>query len=338
MKKLRIVLLAFIFSFSTSALFAQIDVPDEIKNELNESELSNLTKADELISNGDNKLKLAVEEDAKNAKHFEKNPKKGEKKSSQAKIYRIEAAVEYYKAYKLMYSTFDGKLNTSTFLYPQDETTSNTYREEAKQIFTQEKKKLDNYAQMKSADLKKVSYAKMQQDLDKIKSSLEFGVNQQVMAIELWLTQEKKKMDEEAEQAAWDAAVNENTIASYEDYLDKYPNGKFKAQARSRMETLLKEEQNKKKQDYNGMVAGLIYKVQVLALTRSISKEEVVRIYKNEDVIIRYEEGLNKCWVGTFKTYEEARTYRKKVGKGSFVVAFKDGKRITIQEALAISQ
>ncbi|MDF0601843.1 peptidoglycan-binding domain-containing protein [Psychromarinibacter sp. C21-152] len=52
------------------------------------------------------------------------------------------------------------------------------------------------------------------------------------------IEREKRQAAAEAERRAWDSAVNGGTIASYRQYLSEYPNGRFAAEARARIDSL----------------------------------------------------------------------------------------------------
>lgn len=87
------------------------------------------------------------------------------------------------------------------------------------------------------------------------------------------------------------------------------------------------------------------YKVQVLANHRRVSEKEWMDKYGlQEEKQVSNHEGWMKWTVGNFSDYKDARSKRESLNAqcpnlpGPFVSAFQDGNRITVQEALMISQ
>ncbi|MEN9948650.1 MAG: hypothetical protein RL106_1473 [Bacteroidota bacterium] len=87
------------------------------------------------------------------------------------------------------------------------------------------------------------------------------------------------------------------------------------------------------------------FKVQILANHRSVSEEEWVNKYGvQEEKQVSNHEGWMKWTVGSYSDYKDARGKRESLNAkcpnlpGPFVTAFQDGNRITVQEALMISQ
>ncbi len=84
------------------------------------------------------------------------------------------------------------------------------------------------------------------------------------------------------------------------------------------------------------------YMVQIGAFRRSISSDALsVKFGISEQINTQMHEGYNKFLVGNFSEYKQARDHRENVkGKGvsdAFVTAYNSGKRITVQEALMIT-
>jgi hypothetical protein len=83
-------------------------------------------------------------------------------------------------------------------------------------------------------------------------------------------------------------------------------------------------------------VPQLVFTVQIAAIVKENSK-----LANMKDIQIFYENGLHKYRLGRFKTYQEARIYRKhlrfedKQFSDAFVQALKNKKPIHIKEALA---
>ena len=84
------------------------------------------------------------------------------------------------------------------------------------------------------------------------------------------------------------------------------------------------------------------YNVQIGAFKNAIKSDVLSKMFKiTETIKSEMAEGLNKFMVGNFSEYKEARSHREVIKqKGcstAFVVAYNGAKRITVQEALMIT-
>lgn len=88
-------------------------------------------------------------------------------------------------------------------------------------------------------------------------------------------------------------------------------------------------------------MAGVSYRIQVAAMVRRVPVTYYESTYSLGTVNAEQVDGLNKYTTGSFTTYQDARNSRETVKSkgvaGPFVVAYNNGKRITVQEALMIT-
>ena len=86
------------------------------------------------------------------------------------------------------------------------------------------------------------------------------------------------------------------------------------------------------------------YRVQICALRKKTETNYFVQNHNvKEKIYLNMHEGWHKYTVGDFKEYMSARDHRgtaksKYKINGSFVTAYNDGSRITVQEALMITK
>jgi len=80
----------------------------------------------------------------------------------------------------------------------------------------------------------------------------------------------------------------------------------------------------------------IIFKIQIAAEKRAISNYTLINNYKNfKKIKILYEEGLFKYYVGEYDDYFDALKIKNQLNnKDAFVVAFKNNKKIRLNEAI----
>ncbi|HEY1038755.1 MAG TPA: hypothetical protein VGF30_05080 [Bacteroidia bacterium] len=88
-------------------------------------------------------------------------------------------------------------------------------------------------------------------------------------------------------------------------------------------------------------VAGLNFQVQIGAFRSNITVDKIASLYNiNDNIRTDMHEGLTKFLIGNYSDYKSARDKRDGVKgniSGAFVTAYNNGKRVTVQEALMIS-
>jgi len=90
-------------------------------------------------------------------------------------------------------------------------------------------------------------------------------------------------------------------------------------------------------------VAGLVFRAQVAAGKKKVSPSVFQDEYKiTEEIFWEEHEGWNKYTVGNFNSYRAAKTFANEIRDnngvtGSFVVAYNNGTRISVQEALNLA-
>ncbi len=86
---------------------------------------------------------------------------------------------------------------------------------------------------------------------------------------------------------------------------------------------------------------GIYYKVQISATMKSPARDNswFKKYYKlTEEVDLTYHEGWKKYLIGTFDNFKEANLHKRKTREkvaDAFVVAYQDGQRISLKEAMA---
>lgn len=332
-----ILLIAFCFGiFSIS--FAQEDVFTALNDILTEEEIALLDDAQKNLSKGDTYVSKAEKEEIDNAKLMNsskaKKKKKAEKKLVDAKKYRIQAAEFYDKAYLAAYNVYMEIVIDAEWEFPEDGTLAQEYLDDANTQFADAQRTLAKYGEYSEDQLQKsVKYQTLKSDLGTIKSTEEEAVYKLIDAILLYEEQEVKAQERDAaDNLAWKNAVSKNSIDSYKSYLTAYPTGIHAQEAASKIEAL--EEAFLAAQQSNSNVK---YKVQICADKKKWTTANIKsKIYSGtESIDERYADGYYKYSIGEFSTYNEAKTFKNRIGvKGAFVVCFVDGEQVHVTKAL----
>lgn len=97
---------------------------------------------------------------------------------------------------------------------------------------------------------------------------------------------------------------------------------------------------NEEPANTSNIVSNVIFRVQVISSSKKI--EQNTGIYENYTDIYQYEENnMFKYALGNYQSLDEAKKYQETIHSSypdAFVVAFKDGKRISMKEALKNSK
>lgn len=153
--------------------------------------------------------------------------------------------------------------------------------------------------------------------------------------------EEEKRIQEKAE-----AAAQSNREA------EEREREKEKEREQQRQEQASREQASASKKSTSSAIISntpspsteLNYRVQIAAIRTSVNASEYfAKRYKvHENIFSETHEGWNKYTVGGYSTYRDAKEKRHAVNqdygiKGPFVTAYNESKRITVQEALMIS-
>lgn len=338
MKKLTIITFLLFLGFTyTPEIFAQEDLTAFMEEHLTDSEKDQVGRATDNIAKAEKMDAQIREQDSEVQKYFSKKKKKGEKKSVEVKTLRIKQALYYEKGYALLYNVYSQKVGECVFVYEDDEAKVRALLEDAATDNEGAKRKMKDYKQVSPKDLKKdIEYAKLKSDLQGAMNLYTSGIKKLIEAYSIYLDQETKKQLEEEENRVWQNALSDNTIYSFQNYLNDFPNGKYASEARSQIADLEEQERRKAEEQSRSLSGSLVFQVQIAASKVALPKHKIAKFYKaTEEVTMKNYDGWFKYAVGNFKKYEDAKKFVKATRvKGAFVVAYLNGEKLDIKQAI----
>ncbi len=318
---------------------AQQDQFDILAPYINEEQEATIAKIQDNIAKAEKFISAAETEEKANSKFLDSDKKgkqkKGEKKTITAKSNRIKAAKMYKGAYTSLYEIYSNVLAGCQFSYPSDKSAADDFVTEAEDFIANADAKLKSYEKLAEKALADKKYATVKADMNTCKKNYETSADLLRQALDLFNKQSEKKSREAADdQNAWNAAVNQNTVASYQAYLNKFPNGKYAAEAKKRIANL-QMASKKPRVTTNNPDEGLAYRIQICADKRPWSARQLKRLYKGNLVIDeRQSDGYYKYWIGCYRSYQEAQQAQSEMSlKQSFIVCFNEGVQIHVTEA-----
>ncbi len=313
-KSLAFLLLSLIIIPSIAFSQEELTVEDRIRNEMSSDQINKILSADEKVAKA-NQLMEQVEEMDKEVSSFlrtaetgdrwrtrRKAKRKARKLGKKARKQRIEAAEMYEEGYKDIYLVYKEKLNE----YIHDSGTS-ADATEAKKLISQAKKNFVE-ATKQMHDLKRRDSNEHVADVLENSHQLKIqGLDFLIEGLCLYVECYPKPVEPE----------KEDTVKPVID-----------------VDSLVVEDDTEElEEDFS---RGLIFQVQIIALTKKLSSHQQKSLYPKGELIEKFDEsdGLYKYRIGNFKTYDEAKQVKNNIGKDSFIVPLRDGERITIREAL----
>ncbi len=334
MKFIKILFIGLIFFLFSGGVSGQELTYSAAEGLFNDSQKSLLVKAEKYVVKGDKKIKLAKAIEKKYAKK-KKKKKKYDKKTWEAKKFRIQAEKDYLKGYQDATTVYSEIIVGAEFFDDRDHTESQALNNSAVSLIEDAEKKMSklNKSVGDSKALKKMSSSKVSSTISSARAVKEDAIDKQKEALDLVLNQGKKKEAVERDNAAWENAQSINTIEAYEDYIDAFSSGKYVSNARSMIRQLKAEIERNKQPVVN---SDYIFKVQIAASKTALPNYELKSKYSNTAEIEKeYVNYYYKYRVGSFPTYTQAAELRDKLLRSTafdaFVVVFdKDGNQIEV--------
>ena len=319
------------------------DMFDILLDYVNEEQSTALTRLQEDIAKGEKLVSQAETMDKNTQKFFDSGKKgkvkKGEKKSAEQKGLRIKAQKNYLKSYEQLYEIYKAVLDDAQFEYQADQASAEDLMIQAETALQESSTKFDPYGKLGAKSLETKPYNTLKSDMAACKQKCLDAGKDCYEALKLYASQaEKKKREAAAEQNAWNQAVQNNTIDSYNGYISRYPSGKYVADAKKRIANLQQSMSRTKRVTSNDPNEGLAYRIQILADKSQWNPNKLKKLYRGTLKIDETErEGFYKYWIGCFRSYAEAQAAEQSMHlKESFIVSFYNGVQIHITEAQQI--
>lgn len=345
MDKLRNLIVAMLFLLSSQIALTQSFMYEGIAGRLTEAQAAEIQKAEDNVKRAEKSIDEAEAMESKydglKKSNKEKKREKYDKKTYEAKKLRIDAEKKYLKAYQDVIAVYSAVITESNYYFTEDEEQNRKLNDYAAVLITEAEDKMKEYDKIKNdkGELKKVRSNNLTAAISKARSLKEDALNQQFEALKILLNQDQKKRAEEEDKLAWGNAQESNTILSYQEYIDNFPNGKFVSQAQQSISRLRAEEEKQKQMAMSQQNSGFVFKVQIAASKIPLSKARLRRMYSSTDKIERiYDQSYYKYRVGSFPSYREALGLKNTVisaAPDAFIVVYdKDGKQIEVTDEM----
>lgn len=346
MKHLIRFFLAGILVFFGTGVFAQNLMFEPIKGQLTEDQIDDIDDAERALGKIDSYIKKAKQIEKEYAKYKnsrkKRKKKKYERKTWEAKDYRIKAENQRQKIYEKACNAYSDFIRAANFYYPKDENSANSLNDGAMEKLDDADGKMSKYSKFDSKRdyKKKVEYSSMSSDISASQNLLTEALNDQFSALNLYLAQADKRAKEQADKEAWQQAKREDTTSAYQNYINNFPKGKYVADARKRIRELEelarlahKTKENDKTNNINS--GNFMFSVQIAASRLPLSKYILKRKYTDVSKIQReYSGNYYKYRVGVFNTYAEASQMRDNIRRtipGAFIVVFEKSTNTQIE-------
>ncbi len=289
---------------------------DRVKNEMNPDEIKKIHEAEKKMIDADmlmeeaNKMDIEIEkytvksQAATKKRHIRKYERKKRRLIKKVSKRRFKASGIYEHANDMLYRLLKDKLRQfrpSRDEKPKIREVGKLWEKEAGQHFSAGR--ILRRRMNREDEIKQIGeQVKHIQELEVL------GLNKQMRALGLYL--------------------------NWPDVIEKY---KEDLEAKEQEQKEVEEETVEPMPDENTEEdADIVFRIQILAVKKPVAPNDLTTIYNGAKKVNEYnEDGWFKYTLGNFDNYNDAVAFKETLGiYDSFVVAYKNGQRIDIQEAL----
>ena len=313
MKIFKFIILAILLSFFSQNITAQntsSEKEEAIKNEFSVNQLKKFNNASNIISAGNIFMQeiKALEQDIFNEKEIiRESSSKSERKASTKKLKELEKKVhtklvkateESEKGWEDLYKVYKSKIDAliKGCSNKGRNKIASKYSYDAKTKFTDAKNILKKLTD-------RDDYEHLSKQINLSSQLKREGIVFQIEAICLYVDCTSEPVNEDIVEIPDNIKGNENATGDSDD-----GSSKIKAEANH---------------------ANIYFTVQILAVSKRLPSIKVDNIYNgNRGVAKILHDGLWKYLVGHFNDYNDAKLFQEGIGRDSFIVAFKDEKRV----------
>ena len=326
----------FIITILVSVLFgtaqSQNVIFEPIKAQLNDDQIDDLEDSQRSLDKIDSYIKKATAIESKYSKYKSKKKKKYEKKTWEAKQYRVKAAEKRQKSYEKACGVYSEFIQAAKFYYEEDQSRANSLNDGAMEKLDGADSEMSRYksSAKKKVFKKKIKYSKLSSAISSSTSLQNDALEEQFDALNLFIIQNDKMQKDERDNAAWRRATQQNTILAYQTYIKENPKGNHASDARKKireLEEIARKKAEEEAKDKEISATGdYIFSIQIAATRIPISQFSLKRKYSDVSKIKKSKSGnFYKYKVGSFNTYEEAVQLRNTIRRnvpGAFIVVF----------------
>ena len=252
MKNLTILLICLLFSYS--GILSQDLIYPEIEKELTKEQKEVFDNAVLILQKATGNENNAEAIDWKYRK--KRNSNKWELKIWEAKEKRIMAERNYQEAYSMISGVYSSIIKSSIYKSEGEKSKALSLNKSAEERFGAAKEILSKHKDLSQIAMANTQYELLMADLKKSHNLKLDGIREQISALEIKRIGIESEQELKEDLTAWEKAKNENTVASYHQYLNNNPRGQYMSEANNKIRSLEQKandvaDNNKTKSNYN---------------------------------------------------------------------------------------
>jgi len=354
LKTLSLVLFIMCVAFNLNVKAQDSPVVEQIKKILSKDDLKRLDDANNLLKSAEDNLagyekvmseKSSINKKMPKAKRRDKKKMKVELEKLEPKgaDYLTKAIKNYEDGYNAKYNVYITNIKKAKLkVTGQDLTDGEDAEKSANKSFEESKDKRSKVSNEKTDSGKSKVMSDANESVQNAISQLEFAFELYFNSSSVTTANEDKNKNNTVtppvETPKKDASTTDNGVTNAGTNVNQ-------AQVNQPQNTNPSNQQvtEPTKTNTSNMftpVKGIVFKIQFIATRRELNKQQLDKIYKTTEIInTKLDGNLYKYSIGNFASYSEAKKFRDGMGvRDAFVIALKDGNKISIVEAIQQTQ